>query len=225
MLKKLKTEVDNEEPPIVTERITIPPIRMQTATFVLNGETPFVSNNFSQEMQQRMAEKQKQGSRAQKGQKRAAKDFDADYRGSMHLSTEGWYGFPASAFRQALVDACRTCGFKMTVAKLGVFVLADGQDADSGQPLIRIEGGKPDKFISPVRLADGSPDIKARGRWMKWSMKLRIEFDSDMFNVADIANLLTRVGRQVGIGAGRPYSRTSCGQGWGTFRLQDAPPK
>jgi hypothetical protein len=37
--------------------------------------------------------------------------------------------------------------------------------------------------------------------------------------MTDMFNLISRVGEQVGIGAGRPDSKMSAGQGWGTFRL------
>lgn len=201
------------------ERVTIPAPRMQTRGFTLVGVTPYVSNNFSQKAQQDMADKQKLGSQAKKGSKRDPKDFDLDYRGSLHVSTEGWYGHPASTFRQAMVDACRSVGYKMTLAKMALFILADGYDAHDGRPLVKVEG-KPEKFTSYVRLANGSPDIKTRGRWMEWKVKLRVEFDSDMFAAADVANLLMRVGRQVGIGAGRPFSKTSCGQDWGRFEIE-----
>jgi hypothetical protein len=225
----------------VTEQITIPPIRIKRATFILRGVTQLVANKFSQEMQNIMSEKQKKGSQAKKGTKREAKDFEKDFRGSLHVSTEGWCGLPASALRQAMVDACRAVGYKMTVAKMGVFVLADGEDIDSGQPLVRIWGlhetadSKPVKvdaknlssrkdnlemFSAYVRLANGAPDIKSRGRWKKWRLDLTVEFDEDMFSTADIINLLVRVGRQVGVGAGRPFSKTSCGQDWGRFEVQ-----
>lgn len=203
----------------VGEHVVIKPARMKRVKWVLIGETALVSNNFGKEMQDKMAETQKQGSQARKGGKRDPKDFNKDYRASMHISTDGWVGFPASCLRQAMVDACRTVGYKMTVAKMGVFVVAEGFDRDSGQPLVRIEG-EPEMFTTYVRLADGSPDIKSRARWNKWKIKLTVEFDEDMFSTADVANLLSRVGRQVGIGAGRPYSKTSCGQDWGRFRLE-----
>jgi hypothetical protein len=205
-----------------TERVVISPARMRRMEFLLNGATPFVSNNFGKEMQDKMAENQKKGSQTQKGAKRAPKNFDADYRSSMHFSDDGWIGFPASCLRQAMIDACRTVGYKMTVAKMGVFVLADGFDRDSGQPLVRIIG-EPKMFTTYVRLADGSPDIKARARWDKWQIKLIVEFDEDMFSTEDVANLLARVGRQVGIGAGRPFSKTSSGQDWGRFEIADKP--
>jgi len=203
------------------ERIMISAPRMALRQFKLIGATPYVSNNFSQESQIQMAEKQKKGSQTKKGEKRQPKDFSRLYRGSMHIATEGWYGHPASTFRQAMVDACRTVGFQMTRAKMGVFIVADGFDASDGRPLVRIEG-EPKEFRSFVRLANGSTDISCRARWEKWSIDLKVEFDLDMFSAEDIANLLIRVGRQVGIGAGRPFSKTSCGQDWGRFTLAES---
>jgi hypothetical protein len=207
-------------PPVI-EKVMITAPRMALRQFKLIGSTPYVSNNFSQEAQTQMAEKQKKGSQTQKGEKKQPKDFARLYRRSMHISTEGWYGHPASTFRQAMIDACRTVGFKMTLAKMGIFVIADGYDASDGRPLVRIEG-EPKEFKSFVRLADGSADISCRARWEKWSINLRVEFDLDMFSDGDIANLLMRVGRQVGIGAGRPFSKTSCGQDWGRFTLAES---
>ena len=54
----------------------------------------------------------------------------------------------------------------------------------------------------------------------EWSAKLKIKFDSDMFSVHDVANLLSRMGAQVGIGEGRPDSKNSAGMGWGTFDVK-----
>jgi hypothetical protein len=220
-----KAAENHEQPHIdfsLGQKVAIAPPRMAKREFRLIGTTPYVSNNFSAEAQQQMVNKQKQGSQSAKGSKKAPKDFGKLYRGSMHLSTEGWIGHPASTFRQAMVDGCRLVGFKMTLAKMGIFILGDGYDATDGRPLVKIEG-EPREFQSFVRLADGSADISCRARWEEWAINLKIEFDEDMFSPTDIANLLMRVGRQVGIGAGRPFSKTSCGQDWGRFELADQP--
>jgi ribosomal protein S17 len=42
----------------------------------------------------------------------------------------------------------------------------------------------------------------------------------DQFKVQDVANLLSRVGEQVGICEGRPDSKNSAGMGWGTFQVK-----
>ena len=140
---------------------------------------------------------------------------------ALHISTEGWHGFNATGLKLALVSACRTVGYKMTLAKLGIFVQADGSDAITGVPLIRIQSPKPyEENISPARNANGGFDLRARPMWRVWSMDVRIAYDADMFTLSDIANLLLRAGLQVGIGEGRADSKSSCGTGWGSFTVE-----
>jgi len=57
--------------------------------------------------------------------------------------------------------------------------------------------------------------------YKKWAAKLRVKYDQDQFSTQDIFNLISRVGAQVGIGAGRPDSKASAGMGFGTFEIVD----
>ncbi len=206
----------------VKEILRVPPPRFLTATYLLTGTAPYVSNKFSAEARNMMREKQAAGSVGKKGGKRAAKDFDKCFRESMHSFGDGTYGVPATCFRQALISACRIVGFKMTLAKLALFIVADGEDDDDASPLVRFAKGEPEHFESATRNETGVADIRVRGRWATgWQIKLRVQYDADMFGRQDVTNLLDRVGVQVGIGAGRPDSKTSCGQGWGTFSVQE----
>jgi hypothetical protein len=177
-------------------------------------------NRMSSDNRIKMILKQEEGSRSKKGQKRDPKDFDRVYKGAMHISTEGWYGIPASSFRNALVSACRTVGFAMTRAKLSLFIIHDGVDAEDGQPLVKLVG-EPVRKDLPVKLADGSTDIIPRPFFMEWSAVVTLRWDADQFSASDVINLLSRAGVQVGIGAGRPDSKNSCGMGWGTFAVQN----
>lgn len=213
MLDKLKRSE-------VVEKVIVSPPNFQTAKVTLIGKTPLVMNKMSSVNRQKIIEKQEAGSRSRKGTKLPPKDFDAIYKGAIHVAEEGWYGIPASALRTAMVDACRLVGFKMTVAKLSVFVEADGFDADDGQPLVKLTVGKPVRKDMAVKLADGSTDILARPFFHPWEAQPTLRWDADQFFAQDVINLLSRVGGQVGIGAGRPGSRFSCGMGWGTFEVQ-----
>lgn len=202
------------------QRIVITPPNMQGTIIRIIGTAPYVANKFSKEAQAIMMAKQEAGEQSRKGKKREPKDFQKIYLGMVHYSEDGWIGMPASAFRKAMVSACRLVGFKMVLAKLSVFVMGDGIDRDDGQPLIKIVG-KPVRKDMPVRLANGSTDIMPRPFFHDWSAKVNLEWDADQFSVTDIGNLMMRVGRQVGIGAGRPDSTNSTGMGWGTFRIDD----
>jgi hypothetical protein len=123
-----------------------------------------------------------------------------------------------------MISACRTVGFKMTVAKLSVFVLPDGFDKDDGTPLVKILKGTPRQHEGLVRLATGVADIRIRPMWAPgWEAEVRVRFDADQFTATDVAHLMMRVGMQVGVGEGRPDSKNSAGMGWGTFNLQENP--
>lgn len=191
--------------------------------FKVRGNAPYVQNKFSakarrQMEEAQMAEGQKRNSKA----KREPKDFDDMWRQALHVTPDGWYGIPANGIRAAMVSACRITGFAMTQAKLAVFVIADGYDEDDGTPLVKITKGKPLTHKGMVRLATGVADVRWRPIWHPgWEAEIKFKYDADMFTATDVANLLVRVGMQVGIGEGRHDSKKSVGMGWGTFEVLD----
>ena len=199
--------------------ITISPPNLKVAEFTIEGTAPLVQSKFSYKSQREMMMTQQAGSTAGKGKQRTAKDFDTLYQEAMH-DGGGWRGIPAPAFRNALISACRVCGFAMTRAKLSVFVLADGYDINDKTALVKITKGKPQKHVQTVRNASGVCDLRSQAMWEPgWQCKVRVRFDADQFTLADVANLLMRAGIQVGVGCGRPDSKDSCGLGYGTFQI------
>lgn len=198
--------------------VTIPPVKMETVKFRIVGTAPYVQARFSEKARIQMEEKHKAGSTAKGKKERKPRDFEDEYRQAMHIATDGWPGLPASSIRAAMISACRLVNFKMTLAKLSIFVKADGLDKVDGVPLIRLDG-KHEMNIGPVRNETGVIDLRARPMWREWEAVVRIEFDTDQFTLTDVTNLLQRVGIQVGLGEGRPDSRKSAGLGWGTFRI------
>src|ERR1035437_3742166 len=88
---------------------------------------------------------------------REAKSCDATFEEARYRAKDGWDGFNASGIRSAMISACRLIGFKMTLAKMSVFVEADGWDAQEPQiPLIRIYG-KAAKQEDMARVETGQP--------------------------------------------------------------------
>ena len=119
-----------------------------------------------------------------------------------------------------MISACKLVGFHMTKAKLAVTIEPDGFDRTDASPLVKITKGERQEFTVPVRLANGSVDLRPRPKWDPgWQAVVRVKFDMDQFSLKDVANLLHRVGAQVGIGEGRNDSKKSNGQGWGAFRI------
>lgn len=190
-----------------------------TAVFHIRGIAPLVIHRFSAKTKQQMKEKMETGKAAGNKKNREAKSTETTYQEARYRSKEGWDGFHAASIRNAMISACRLVGFKMTLAKLSIFVIPDGKDSKEPQiPLVRIHG-KPTKQEDMARVETGQPYVTVRAAYHDWKAKLRIRFDADQFTTADIANLLSRVGMQVGICEGRPDSKNSAGMGWGLFEI------
>lgn len=201
--------------------VTIKAPNFQTAEFKIIGTAPLVIHRFSAKVKAQMKEKMEIGKASGSKKNREAKSTDDTYQEARYISKDGWDGIHAAAFRNAMISACRLVGFKMTLAKMSVFVEADGRDEKEPQiPLIRIIG-KSIKQEDMARVETGQPYVTVRAAYHNWSAKLRIRFDGDQFTVQDITNLLMRVGMQVGVGEGRPDSKNSAGMGWGTFNLEN----
>jgi hypothetical protein len=191
------------------------------ATLLLTGTAPYLQNRFTSENRAKMEATQREGSSAKRTRKaKPPKDFEKVYRGSMHISEQGWHGIPAGAIRQAMIDATRLTEMDMVRAKMCLFVVEDGFDREDMQPLVKIIEGKPEMHIERVRVGISSTDLASRAMFKKWKARVQLEWDNDVFKATDVVNLLVRAGRQCGIGAGRPFSKMSSGTGKGTFSVE-----
>ena len=200
-----------------TKNLVIKAPAFQVAEFEIIGTAPLVIHRFSAKTKQEMKQKMETGKAASSKKNREAKNTDETFQESRYISKEGWDGFHAGAIRSAMISACRLVGFKMTLAKLSLFVVNDGWDAKEPQiPLIRIYG-KAEKQEDIARVETGQPYVTIRAAFYNWKSKLKIRWDADQFTIEDVYNLLIRVGMQVGICEGRPDSKKSVGMGWGLF--------
>src|SRR5262245_38500982 len=198
----------------------IQPANLVRATIRIKGTAPYVQEKFSQKGKQKMMADMARPRAEQKSKgARPPRNYDDDFKGAQHVSNAGWIGIPCTAFRAAMIDACRTVNLVMTKAKMSVFVLPDGFDIEDGTPLVRLQAKAPERTEMLVRNDNGSADIRIRPMWREWQADVTVEFDADMITPESVVNLLDRAGRQVGIGGGRPFSKNSVGQGWGTFTV------
>lgn len=205
-----------------TKSVAISAPRFGRAEFGLRGTEVLVIHRFSAKTKNEMKLKMETGKAASSKKTREPKDTDQTYMEARYIAKDGWDGFHAGALRNALISACRLVGFKMTLAKLSIFVEADGYDKAEPQiPLIRIIGD-PTKQEDMARVETGQPYVTVRAAYHDWKAKVRIRWDQDQFTLADVSNLLARVGMQVGIGEGRPDSKNSAGMGWGLFEIEGA---
>lgn len=206
-----------------TQSLLIKAPDLRIATFLIKGTAPLVIHRFSAKLKEQMAKKMEEGKSASSKKNRDPKNSDDTFNQARYISKEGWDGFHAAAIRNAMISACRLVNFKMTLAKMSIFVIADGWDASEPQiPLVRIYG-KATKQSDMARVETGQPYVTTRAAYHDWSAKVKIRFDADQFSIGDVSNLLSRVGMQVGLCEGRPDSKNSAGMGWGLFELEQEP--
>ena len=206
----------------VMDVVTISPPKFERIGLRLVGTAPYMQARFSAKAMQAMKSKMEAGPTAKKGGRKDARDFDDDFRAAQHIAADGWNGVPAAALRNACIDVCRMVGFKMTHAKMSIFVEADGFDKVDGTPLVRLDAREPERVDMATRNATGVADIRVRPMWREWALNVVIRFDADQFTTSDVVNLIARAGEQVGIGEGRPFSKSSNGLGFGTFTVETA---
>jgi hypothetical protein len=202
--------------------LRISPPKFTVLTVEIEGLSPYMQLRFSQKAKGTMKDKMEAGSTARGKRTRDARDFQEDFKQAQYIGPDGWNGIPASAFRNASIDVCRMVGFKMTHARMSIFIEADGFDFLDGTPLVKLESpSAPEMTDMAVRNATGVADIRIRPMWREWSCKLRVRFDEDQFTAEDVINLLNRAGQQVGVGEGRPFSKNSNGLGMGMFTIKN----
>lgn len=210
---------NGKAPTIVKEQVRIAPANIKTIRLKITGTAPYLQCRFPQKAIDKIKKKQLAGDQGGKRARHQPRDFESDYQGSMHRMGKNEFGIPAAAFRAAAISACRLVGYKMTIAKMSVFVVADGYDVLDRTPLVKINGA-PEKNEMMGRNRDGSCDIRVRAMWPMWSAAVTVQFDADQFSSSDVFNLFDRVGKQVGIGEGRPDSKESAGLGFGLFKIE-----
>lgn len=207
--------------------LTISAPDFRTIALTIEGTAPLVINKFSKKAADKMRADQEAGSTSKSKKNREAKDFEALYNGARHIGSSEenkqiiqWDGIHAASFRNAAISACRAAGYVMTKAKLAIFIEADGFDIEDKTPLVRLTKGEPEMVVSQCRNATGVIDLRPRPHYFPWEAQLRIRYDAGMLTDQDVVNLIARVGKQVGIGEGRPDSKQSAGLGYGLFDIK-----
>jgi hypothetical protein len=202
--------------------INIKPPNMGETIFKIVGTAPLVIHRFDEKTKREFELKVIGGSGPTGKKKHEATSLEDLCEAAKYVGeTDGvrWEGFNASAIRNAMISACRLVNFRMTLAKLSIFVVEDGRDViDPLIPLVRIHG---DSRLSES-IGRTSTDVAmliVRPMYFPWEANLHMRFDADQFSLQDIMNLLLRVGEQVGICEGRPDSKASAGMGWGLFTI------
>lgn len=194
-MAKSKSQVKKTE-----QIIELPKLDIRLMTLKLESDSALICHAWSDKAKKEMLDKQMKKAK----QAKKAKDPKQDFRDSLYAHPEGGYGFPAVAFKTAAVNACSHIdGITKVLARGGFHVIGE---------LIKLEGSKPTPREDMVRIGMGkTADIRYRGEFRKWSVKLQIRYNSRVISPEQITNLFNTAGFAIGVGEWRPQKGGSYG--------------
>lgn len=200
----MAVKAKNEETKDIRVSLNIKQIKVRIV-----GVAPLIVSRFDEKSKQQIEESGK----AEKGLKQGGKkkniaDPQEQYEKSIYYFADGkTYGFPAVAFKAAMVTAAyRTYGRPQTTTRSAFHIIAD----DQATGLVKLEG-KPQMREDMVRVGGiqkvASP--RYRAEFPVWSATLTINFLADVISEEDIVGLANAAGFTCGVGEWRPEKSNS----------------
>ncbi len=189
--------------------VEIKPLAIKTIQIEIIGVTPLIVHAWSEKARREMLEKQTKKTREKKG----VRDPNADYEKAFYHLSDGRYGFPAAAFKAAIVGAARLFeGIPMTLLRPSVRVQAE--DLETGLVAIR---GEPHMREDPVRLPTGVADLRYRPEFRNWEVTLTVTYLESVISLDQLMNLVNAAGLG-GVGEWRPEKSAS--GSYGCFKVK-----
>lgn len=203
--KKTSKKATTRKAPIkAAAAMVIPTMDLRMAELYFIGTTELVVHKWSEKSLIAMADKDEQKAKQAAGKRRPEQEFeDAKY-----VLEDGRDGFPANAFRLAMIDAGTSCpGITKTAIRQALHVLDD----------YVVIHGTPRQRRDTVRLsgAGNKASLRYRPGYSSWWCMLRVEYNAGMLSEEQLVNLANLAGFAVGIGEHRPQKNGS----WGRFRV------
>lgn len=172
-------------------------IKVETATVKVKGLSPLIMHRWSEKARKEMLDKQ-----MKKTVKKEAKSPEEQYEASVYRLDDGRIGFPADAFKKAMIRGAKQIGLVMTDARTSFFVHGEYCTRDDRE-LVPLSGE-----VTPredmVRLQGSTSDIRFRGQVVNWEAELHISYNSAITSFDHIVNMLHAAGYGVGVGEWRP---------------------
>jgi hypothetical protein len=172
-------------------------IKVERVTVKIKGLSPLIMHRWSEKARREMLDKQ-----MKKTVKKEAKSPEEQYESSVYRMDDGEIGFPADAFKKAMIRGAKQIGMVMTDARTSFFVHGTYCSKDDRE-LVAINGEvRPREDM--VRLNGATADIRFRGQVASWSADLNISYNSSITSFDQIVNMLHAAGYGVGVGEWRP---------------------
>jgi len=201
--------------------ISIPKLNRRITTLTVVGTTPLVAQRMSSAVQAKISGAAEKGSISK--DRKAARDLSVEADGARYTNVgeteeEQWDGFPAAAFKIAMVQAAAVVGVKSTDLKKMLFIVPEGT-AVTGEQLVRLETSQPEAQTNFPRNDKGMRCASPCVVYKKWQCKVRVKHPADIIDADNLLRLMQAAGAYIGVGIGRPFSSKGNGGSNGTFQV------
>lgn len=188
-------------------------LNLKTISIPIEGIAPLIVSRFDEKSKQQIEES---GAELKQGKKKKIADPKEQYEKSIYYFEDGKRtGFPAVAFKAAMVRAAQVCyDWQMIRTRTMFRVIAD----DFGTGLVEIHGEhrmREDMVRVGAMTKVASP--RYRAEYPVWSAVITIQYLEDVITEKQIVGLLNAAGFTCGIGEWRPEKSNS--GSFGLFRV------
>jgi hypothetical protein len=196
-----------------TETIGLSLKRLQRVVLEIpiQGTSPLIVNRWSEKAKEMMLQKQQTSART----KREPKDPVANFEASRYRLPSGADGFPATAFKAAIVHASRffekSCS--QVLLKQSIIVIGEGPEQ-----LVPLTYGEVIMREDTTRNATGVADLRYRAQYWPWSATLLVRTIEGQFDTESIFALVDAAGIG-GVGEWRPTAPKSATGTFGCFEV------
>jgi len=182
---------------MATKTAELQKIKVEQTTVKVKGLSPLIMHRWSEKARKEMLDKQ-----MKKTVKKEAKSPEEQYEASVYRLDDGRLGFPADAFKKAMIRGAKQIGLVMTDARTSFFVHGEYCSRDDRELVPVIGDIQPREDM--VRINGSTADIRFRGQAVSWEAELKISYNSSINSFDQIVNMLHAAGYGVGVGDWRP---------------------
>ncbi len=201
------------------ETIVLPRLARVTLSITVMGTRPLIVHRFSEKARKSIVDPPARGAvREKRDQAFQRREFEA----SMYRFKDGGHGFPAVAFKAAIVNAAEAFP-KLHMTTLKKWIYVSGETIDGSADLVRLRGPEPKQREDYVRLKSGmktTTDVHWRAEYWPWKTDLVVTYPGMMFPKESILALVDAAGFG-GVGEWRPSSPESKTGSYGTFEVSE----
>lgn len=193
------------------EQMTFRLRRLSRDRFLIpvRGVTPLIVNRWSEKAKREMLDKQQSKARAKKDPKNPI----AEYEASRYRLPDGRDGFPATAFKAAIVHAARLFDKSLTQVIMKQTVTVGGEGPEQLVPIIGEVSMRED-----TPRAQGTAQLRYRAQFWPWEATLHVVCVEGQFDRDSVLALVDAAGIG-GVGEWRPTSPKSATGTFGTFEV------